>query len=235
MARFAAVLERADVKARVPSCPEWTVHDLAEHLGAIHRWAEHLVRLRAPKRIPSSEMGLELGPVDATWLRRGGAVLLATLRQGNPEAPMWAWGADQHLRFWSRRQLHETMVHRIDLELAVGAAPFVEPPIATDAIDEFLVNLKGASYFSPKVNEIHGDHQMLRFTTTDTAGNWTIELREDGFVLTRDAGGADVELSGAAANLSMVLYRRRDLDASEVDVQGDRDLLDFWLTNSALE
>jgi uncharacterized protein (TIGR03083 family) len=233
--RFSAALEDADFEARVPSCPEWNVHDLAAHLGTIHRWAEYLVRVQAPKRVPSSEMGLELGPVDATWLRRGGTALLVTLRQGDPAAPMWAWGADQHLRFWSRRQLHETMVHRLDLELATGEVPLVEPEIASDAIDEFLMNLKGASYFSPKVKEIHGDHQALHFATSDTAGDWTIELRDDGFAVTRDNSAADTELTGAAADLLMVLYRRRDLDASEVDARGDRGLIDFWLTNSALE
>jgi hypothetical protein len=26
---------------------------------------------------------------------------------------MWAWGPDKHARFWSRRMLHETAVHRV--------------------------------------------------------------------------------------------------------------------------
>ena len=118
--RFAHGMETTNEAAPVPSCPGWKARDLSEHLGDVHRWAEHLVRVEARKRIPSEAMGLELSPVDAGWLRRGGTALIATLRASNPDAPMWAWGADQHVRFWSRRQLHETMVHRLDLELASG-------------------------------------------------------------------------------------------------------------------
>jgi uncharacterized protein (TIGR03083 family) len=233
--RFATALEAANVEARVPSCPEWNVYQLAEHLGTIHRWSEYLVRVEAPDRVPSSAMGLELAPVDAAWLRRGGATLVATLRHANPDAPMWAWGADQHLRFWSRRQLHETMVHRVDLELAAGATSFVEPEVANDAIDEFLANLKGASYFSPKVKELRGDHQRLRFTSSDTPGDWIVELREDDFTVTKGSGTADAQLVGPALALMMVLYRRGALSDSDVVVRGDRSLIDFWTINSALE
>lgn len=233
--RYAQAFETTNEDSRVPSCPGWNVHDLSGHLGEVHRWAEHLVRVEAPKRIPAQEMGLELAPVDAAWLRRGGTALLATLRASNPEAPMWAWGADQHVRFWSRRQLHETVVHRIDLDLATGRASDVEAEVASDAIDEFLVNLKGASYFSPNVKNIRGRDQILRFTTTDAEGNWTVAIDDDGFLLTEDEHPVDAHLSGPAKDLLMVLYRRRDVEGTDVEVHGDRSLIDFWLTNSALE
>jgi uncharacterized protein (TIGR03083 family) len=233
--RFAGAFETTDDSAPVPSCPRWTVHDLSEHLGTIHRWAEHLVRVEAPTRVPSHDMGLELAPVNPAWLRRGGTTLVATLRASNPDAPMWAWGADQHVRFWSRRQVHETMMHRIDLELAAGTVPFVEPVVASDAIDEFLMNLHRASYFSPKVKEIRGRNQTLRVTTTDADGAWTIDIDAAGFLVTHDEGPADAELIGPAQDLLMVLYRRRDLEGSAVEARGDATLIDFWLSNSALE
>jgi uncharacterized protein (TIGR03083 family) len=233
--RFASDFESTDDTIAVPSCPGWSVHELTEHLGEVHRWAEYLVRVEAPKRVPAEEMGLELAPVDAAWLRRGGSALVATLRASNPDAPMWAWGADQHVRFWSRRQLHETVVHRFDLELAAGVAPFVEPEVASDAIDEFLVNLNGASYFSPKVRQIRGRQQVLRCVATDVEGAWTIDIGEDGFSLTQDERTPDAELAGPALDLLMVLYRRRDLEGSGVTSHGDESLIGFWLDNSALE
>ena len=36
--QFVALLDTADLDAPVPTCPEWTVTDLAVHLGIIHRW-----------------------------------------------------------------------------------------------------------------------------------------------------------------------------------------------------
>jgi uncharacterized protein (TIGR03083 family) len=231
--RFASRLEVADLEARVPSCPEWNVAELAEHLGTIHRWAEHLVRVESPQWIPQ-EKSLDT-PVDAAWVRRGGVALLLSLRSANPDAPMWSWGADQHLRWWSRRQLHETMVHRVDLELTVGAPSFVEPDVASDAIDEFLVNLHGASYFSPRVKEIRGADQRLRLATDDVSGEWFVELHDDGFTVSTEPGRADAALVGPAVDLMKVLYRRSALDDSAVNVRGDRALIDFWLDHSALE
>ena len=146
------------------------------HLGTVHRWAEHLVRARAPKRISSSDMALGEPHPSAPWLRAGGEALVATLRAADPDAPMWAWGADQHVRFWSRRQLHETLVHRTDAELALGRAPGAEPAVAVDAIDEFLVNLKGAAAFSPEVRNIRGDGELLSFRATDEDREWSVEF-----------------------------------------------------------
>ena len=139
--RFADALTTADLAARVPSCPKWNVADLTRHLGTVHRWAEHLVRTRATTRIRLADT--ELGEIEVSdeWLRAGGHALSATLRAADPDQSMWAWGADQHVRFWSRRQLHETLVHRFDLELAIGVTSQVDPAIAADAIDEFFSNL----------------------------------------------------------------------------------------------
>jgi len=94
---------------------------------------------------------------------------------------MWAWGADQRVRFWSRRQLHETLVHRIDVELALGLVPAASPAVAADAIDEFLVNLSGAAYFSSRVKDLRGDGERLSFQATDQGREWSVSLLPEGF------------------------------------------------------
>ena len=114
-------------------------------------------------RIPSSEMALDKGPVNGEWIRRGGVALVATLRATNPATSMWAWGSDQHVRFWSRRQLHETLVHRFDLELSQGERPSAPAHLAADTIDEFLDNLAAAEYFSPAVARLRGNGESILF------------------------------------------------------------------------
>jgi uncharacterized protein (TIGR03083 family) len=233
--RFTTLYEGTNDVTMVPSCPEWSVHDLGEHLGIVHRWAEHIVRVRAKQRVPSAEMNLVRGPVNAPWIRSGGAALLATLRSGNPDEAMWAWGTDQHLGFWSRRQLHETFVHRIDLELAVGRTPVVDPFIARDAIDEFLVNLESAGDFSPDVREIRGRNELIRITATDIAATWTIQLIDSSFRLIDSTESPHVELSGPVKELLMVLYRRQAIAEVDAAVQGDGTLIDYWIANSSFE
>lgn len=161
VARLAGAMAAVGLATPVPSCPGWTVADLGLHLGTVHRWAEGLVRTRAQRRIGSSGDVLDEGPPGPEWIREGGAALLATLRAADPDAPMWAWGPDRHVRFWSRRMLHETLVHRMDVELAGGCEPRVASPVAADAIDELLVNLPSAAHFSPGVRDLRGDGQRL--------------------------------------------------------------------------
>jgi uncharacterized protein (TIGR03083 family) len=232
---FANNLEVAPLATRVPSCPEWSVEDLAQHLGTIHRWAEHLVRVVANARESSDSMNLELGPVGPGWIRDGGSQLVATLRASDPDHVMWAWGPDQHARFWSRRQLHETLIHQMDLDLAMGLAPDTDARIAVDAIDEFLVNLKSAARFSPRVKELRGAGEVLHVGTTDADADWSIKLLPDGFELSDDRSTPTASFRGPATDLLLVLYRRLPLTSTKVSGSGRHDLIDFWIAHSALE
>jgi len=232
--RFAVTQAGTADDLAIPSCPGWTLLDLASHLGTLHRWAEHLVRVRAVQRIPGSEMDLHRGPVTSTWLEEGGLKLVATLRDADPEEPMWAWGADQHVGFWSRRQLHETLLHRIDAELAIGRHSEADARIAVDGIDEFLVNLSMSAVFSPSVRELRGDNRKLCFRTDDGTASWTASLLPDGFTVTRGGDSGDTTLTASALVLLMVLYRRLTSDVPEVVIDGDPELLGFWLRHAVL-
>ena len=237
--RFVAASRDAEGRAPVPTCPQWRVDDLLAHVGMVHRWAEHLVRVRAPMRISVRDMDLSRGPVDARWLAEGLSSLVTTLRASDPADEMWAWGADQHVAFWARRQLHETLVHRLDLEGATGRRGEVDPEVGADAIDEFLVNLGPAARFSPDVRRLVGTGEVLTFAT-DEGPRWSVRLDAGGFsVLDKDAAGASATatatLSGPTAQMLEVLTRRRDLAASSCVVRGDRALVAHWLANSAVQ
>lgn len=239
---YAGLVDTAGPQVTIATCPGWSLADLTAHLGMVHRWAEHLVRVRAQSRISSEEMGL--GPPQATgpWIRSGGHALVATLRGCGPGVPMWAWGADHHACFWSRRQLHETLVHRVDAELALGASPAAPPSLAADAIDELLVNLAHAVRFSPRVANLRGSSETLVFRATDGERAWWAQLQPEGFEV-GDGGAAIGEgpveaqatVAGPALSLLLVLYRRLPLAGSGLGVTGDKALAEFWLANSALE
>jgi uncharacterized protein (TIGR03083 family) len=233
--RFAEVLDAATPEAMVPTCPDWSVQELATHLGTVHRWAEHLVSTLSPARVPPGSLGLDVSSINGEWIRTGGVDLLGSLRDGDPDAAMWAWGVDQHLRWWSRRQLHETLVHRVDLEIAVGGTPAAEPHIAADAIDEFLVNLDAAGRFSPRVREIRGAGEVLVVQANDINARWAIQLTPQGFTLVDTSTPASATLEGPARDLLLVLYRRRSLASSAVMSSGDESVSDYWLEHSALE
>jgi uncharacterized protein (TIGR03083 family) len=230
--RFADGLASADPTTRVPSCPDWTVLDLTKHLGTVHRWATKLVAERSPARIPRAGLTSDSDVFDATWLRAGGGALVEVLRGADGDDAMWAWGTDQHVRFWSRRQLHETFVHRLDLELATGATSYVDPSVAYDATDEFLANMKADRDTVLHAREGRGT-ELFRISSTMPVGQWSVRLTNEGYDFVDSDDEPDAELSGSAADVLMAVLRRRDVAHSDVTVSGDNSLAQYWLTQSA--
>ncbi|MFD9125035.1 maleylpyruvate isomerase family mycothiol-dependent enzyme [Kitasatospora sp. NPDC059571] len=248
-ALFTAAVKGADVGTAVPSCPGWTLADLVRHAGSVQRWFSVLLhgRIQEPPRSRDVDLNLPSGEDGwADWLADSAAVAAEAFAATDPDAPMWAWGADQHARFWARRMLFETLVHRVDAELALGVRPEIDRALAVDGVDEFLVNLPFAGSFAPKVAELRGDGRTIRFRATDGDGDWLIRLRPDGFGLdpapalssdaadaTDAADAADAQVRGTAADLLLLVYGRLALDAEAIQYEGDEDLLAHWFANSA--
>jgi uncharacterized protein (TIGR03083 family) len=234
--RAARVVRGADFEASVPTCPGWTIAKLIKHLGSAHRWAETMVREGAsgPVDPRTITLGLPETEVDyPDWLAAGALALVATLRSADPDRPLWTWGADKHTRFWSRRMLYETTVHRADAELALGRMPGIAPEAAADGIDEFLVNLPHVALFRPDLAALRGDGESLHLHCTDVEGEWLIRLHPDGFTCERAHAKGTVAVRGTAAELLLILYRRLPLD-DRVEVFGDEKLLAFWLEHTKL-
>jgi uncharacterized protein (TIGR03083 family) len=171
--------------------------------------------------------------IDDEWLRAGGHSLVATLRAADPDESMWAWGADQHVRFWARRQLHETLVHRIDLELAMGAASIVEPAIALDAVDEFLDNLKSDRDIAVRARPTRSAVESLEIRTTDSTRSWAVELTANGYEFVDAVSESDATLIAEPAELLAVLLRRRPYKQCDVVIEGDESLVEHWLHETA--
>jgi uncharacterized protein (TIGR03083 family) len=232
--RFSDALASADMSARVPSCPDWSIEDLTRHLGRVHRWATTLVNERATSRISIDAMSIESDVVDARWLRSGGRALVAVLRSADPDDAMWAWGADQHVRFWSRRQLHETFVHRLDLELATGTDSYVDPVVALDATDEFLANMKSDRDISMSARDGR-ESELFQISSTEPPGQWDVRLEPDDYEFVGPTDAPDGQLSGPAGDLLKVLLHRSELAHSDVDVSGDASLAQYWLSQTAFQ
>ncbi|MBP0451490.1 maleylpyruvate isomerase family mycothiol-dependent enzyme [Kitasatospora sp. RG8] len=245
-ARFVATVRTADPATPVPSCPGWTLTDLVRHAGSVQRWFTVLLRQRIQEPPRSREVDLRLpeGPDGyPDWLDDAAAQAAAEFASGDLDEPMWAWGADQHARFWVRRMLFETLVHRVDAELALGLHPGIDPALAADGVSEFLTNLPFAAFFAPGTAALRGADRTIRFTRTDGDGDWLVRLRPDGFGLDPDGAGAvadgtadgtaDVTVRGTAADLLLFLYGRLDRSADRIEVHGDEELLAHWVANSA--
>ncbi|MGW7001501.1 maleylpyruvate isomerase family mycothiol-dependent enzyme [Streptomyces sp. NPDC054933] len=247
--RFAATVEGVDPATPVPSCPGWTLAELTRHVGAVQRWFSVLLtrNVQEPPRSREVELGLPERDDELTaWLRAGLPETAAVLRTIDPDAPMWAWGADQHARFWARRMLFETLVHRVDAEHAVGRTPDIDPALAADGVDEFLVNLPYAGIFAPNVANLRGNGEALAFQCTGPGpggGEWLVRLRPDAFgVESFDAEPRtgqrtapvqeQARVRGRAADMLLLMYGRLRYDAAAFEATGDEEALARWFTHS---
>ncbi|MFE5813841.1 maleylpyruvate isomerase family mycothiol-dependent enzyme [Streptomyces sp. NPDC056479] len=238
-ARFVAAVKDADLATAVPGCPGWTLADLVKHTGSVQRWFSTLLLARIQEPPRKREVDLRLPEQEdgyADWLAESATVAADAFAATDPNLPMWAWGVDQHARFWARRMLFETLLHRTDAEFALGLRPAIDRPLAVDGIDEFLVNLPYATSFAPKVANLRGPDRTIRFQTTDADAAWLVRLRPDGFGLdtahpTTDT--ADATVRGTAADLLLLVYGRLPYQADALAHDGDEHLLADWFANSA--
>jgi uncharacterized protein (TIGR03083 family) len=124
--------------ARVPTCPDWTVRDLTQHVGAVYLHKATTLRDgKQPTDWPPPGINDE-DPV--ALLDRAYAEMIEQLTTRNPEDTSETWyPPDQTVGFWIRRMAQESVIHRIDAELG-AAAPVAAIPddLAIDGIDELL-------------------------------------------------------------------------------------------------
>lgn len=240
---FAAQLEPGTLERQVPTCPAWTLRELAGHLGGVQRWATAVVagRLSAPPRRVAVEAPDDPGAL-AAWLREGAAAFAEAAEQAGPETPVWSWSDDHRVLFWARRMANEAAVHAVDAQLVTGPAAPLDPARAADGIEEWFWMLtlpRGAERFARYPVRPGGESLHVHATDPepggDAGGEWTVRRTTRGITWERGHVKADVALRGGASDLFLLLLRRLDPDAARVEVLGDRTLLDQWLDHSRFE
>jgi len=235
--RIAAILTRAEPALRVSTCPDWTLSDLALHVGRAHRWAQRITETRAQEPIDMSAVDLGL-PATTTrygaWLCFGAAAFSAAVHSAGTRTPVWSWSDDHSVGFWLRKITHDTIIHRIDAELTVGLRPSLPPKTASDGIADLLAaitTLSAAGHPDPIFGGLRGRGETLQLQATDTGDEWFVTRMPEGVRWTPGRGEADAIVRGNAFDLLLALYRRAPIRV--VDVVGDESLVVHWITHSS--
>jgi uncharacterized protein (TIGR03083 family) len=240
-ALLAEALTGADLALAVPSCPGWTLRQLAEHVGQAHRWATAIVTRRLTTA-PDFDTLRVFAPEDANglcnWLVEGAGELAEAIRSVGPQTLIWSWADDQSARFWARRMTHETAMHRADADLALGRQFVLDAELAADAISEWLslLGLPEAIKYRPELAELCGEGQILHLHSTDPglgeAGEWIVRRTPSGPVWEPGHAKGDVAVRGAVVDLLLVMMRRVAPDEAPITVLGDASVLDHWLAHT---
>jgi uncharacterized protein (TIGR03083 family) len=223
--RLADAAEEAGLDAPVPSCPEWTVDDLTRHVGSVQRFWVGVVTSGSTE-VPDFST-LAAAPPDGDrfeWVRAGGHALADALAATPEDAPAWTFSGAGNVRFWARRQAHEAAIHRCDAELANGSLGSIGADLAADGVDEFFELFA----LLPAASATKGGGETVHFHCTDREVEWLAELTPDGIVLRREHAKGDVAVRGSANAVMLAVWNRIGPDNPELEVFGDRALLDRW-------
>ncbi len=201
---------------RVPTCPDWTGADLTFHVAAVYLNKTETLRRGEIPRPWQPDLGAD--PLAA--LDRAYGELTAEFAARPPDEPAPTWYEPvQTVGWWIRRMAHETVIHRIDAELAAGVEPLPVPAdLAADGIDEVLVCF--LAYQPPSESDLREhlagcDGDTVRLDTP--SGSWLVQLGPD--VITVERGSADAEavIRGSESAVLRWLWRRAGNSAIELD------------------
>ncbi len=207
-----------DLDTAVPTCPGWTVRDAVEHTAVVYAHKSTIVEEdldKPPAGWPPTFAYVDVRDFFDEQLHR----LIEALRTRDPATRVWTWyPPEQNVGFWVRRMMQETVVHRADVESAIGQVPSIPDEVAVDGIDE-LVELMlcndDEDYYE---GHVPGSGERVAIRAAGSA--WTITLGSTIASFTREADGdADATLEGEAGAVLLALWNR--LPYSAVTASGD--------------
>lgn len=230
---LAEAARQSGLDADVPTCPGWDVRELLRHLSMIHLWAAgHVAELHEGSWGGELDDLAEFWPDLAVfwpddedlidWYLKTNANLIDKLESSPPDLDAWTFlPAPSPLAMWSRRQAHETAVHRFDAENAAGIATSFDSVFASDGIDEIL------AAFGPRKGEFPiSEVKTMAVHATDANDQWHVTMAPDGITTFRGVGPADVSIAGDAADIYLAVWNRGD--NSDLTITGDREVLAAW-------
>jgi uncharacterized protein (TIGR03083 family) len=197
--RFAELLADGDLDAPVPTCPGWTLNDLADHLGGVHQWAAHAVVVGDPKgsatTAPRDRDGL------VRWYRESARTLVDVLVGTPVDATAWTFGPEQVAGFWRRRQVHETTVHLYDALLSQqrDAEWDLKSDVAWDGVDEVASVFYARQVRLERIAPLEG---TLRLVADDL----------DAAPVVIGGGEPVAELTGPSPYLLLALWKRAPVE-----------------------
>lgn len=213
---FSDALRRADPDLPVPSCDDWSVGDLADHLAGIHHWAAAMARDADEEPLPV--------PLDLVTTYEAQAVeLRETLTALGPDATgrILSGLTEDGLgpvSFWFRRQVHETLIHLWDIRVALGlSAPEATTELWTDTVDEVLTVMYPRQIALKRTRKVV---TRIELVATDADRTWVIGAPN---------AVQKVAVSGAARDLALLLWGRTSPRSAGLTVTGDAEALDVAL------
>lgn len=208
----------------VPSCPGWTTDDLAKHMAQVYLHQAFVVETGSA---PENKEHLSPYPRTEDFLEFMGwgfAAITKALDVNRAERKTWSWHhSDFTVDFWFRRMAHETVIHRIDAELAAGSVTPIDEELALDGVDEVLdfLPLLGSWPEAPNV-----DFGIVSIAASTKSGKifWDVNFTSEAATVsaTDEANpNARLVISGDAEAMDLYLWGRINSSDPRISLSGE--------------
>lgn len=221
-----AVAAASSLDVPVPSCPEWTLFDMVQHLGTGQRWWAAIVAAGPAVAPPTKDAAQAPRELEAllAWYADSNELLLSALREAGPERACWTWWSAgvSPATAWgvARRRVHEVLVHAYDAQLAAGAVQPMSADVAIDGVAEFLdtCNSTPAAWpHEPATLHYHAAEGRSWLLVLDDTGAWPTPL-------TGNAAPASASVAGTAEQLLLFVWGR--LTMADLKIEGDQQVFE---------
>ncbi|MBE1563811.1 maleylpyruvate isomerase family mycothiol-dependent enzyme [Nonomuraea africana] len=200
---FRACLD-ADLEAPIEHCGDWTLRDLAEHLGGSNLWAAVAVMEKRGDYVAAAAPRDRAGLL--RWFDRASATLLEAL-DADPSVEAWTFHPPGTVGFWQRRRCLEALLHRWDAEHALGTASVLPPELAGEGVAEVVDTMAPRQVVRGRARP---PGSAVRLDATDTGASWTY-----------GPGAPVAKVSGTAEHLLLMLWGRRPMVDEAFVWEGD--------------
>lgn len=201
---FVACLD-GDLSARIEHCGDWTLYDLADHLGRGNLWSAAAVREK--RRDFTSPHGPQDRAELVPWFRDTCTTLLEVL-DTDPDTEAWTFGPPNTVAFWQRRRCQEAVIHRWDAERATDIDGAIDPMIGADGIAEVFELMEPRQIRRGKATP---PTHAVKLNATDAGTSWTY-----------GPGEPVAEINGTAGLLLLMLWGRIPAESPGFRWDGDQ-------------
>jgi len=212
------------LEAHVPSCPEWNVEALVRHTSAVYLHKVECMRKgEFPKPWPPDFIKTD---EPLALFDRAYNDLAAEFASRKPEDETVTWyEPEQTVGFWIRRMAQETVIHRVDAELALGEdIALIPEDLAVDGIDEILERFVSwpSIKWASEIKEELPETELPPIVVKTGGAAWTLGFTPAGVMLERGATEGSARVEGDATPMLLWVWRRTE---DGVATTGDTELI----------
>lgn len=207
----------------VPSCPGWSTNDLAKHMGHVFLGQAYVVETGV-----KAEAKEHLAPYPRTenvleFMGWGFVAIVKALDLARPERKTWSWHhSDNTVDFWFRRMAHETVIHRVDAEIACDSVTTIPEDLAHDGVDEVLDFLPLLGSWESAPNQAFGIVSISALGSKQDT-HWEIKFTADKATVVKAESVnplARLKISGTPEAMDLYLWGRINSSDSRITITG---------------